>query len=341
MVAPNSIRLANKAALPRTAEPPIPVFIGGVTTNTIESVFAASDRMSNRLALMFTDHQMNPDGGYVCNLEELISKTDFLQASYPNSEIVLARDHFSPVNLSDRAIDKFRDLISRYTEAGFSFFHFDFAPFLTDYNRSMSCLEQIVQFTRNLNPNVKIELSTTPDNNISYLNLAEKHFSQIADIGPEYIVIPTGSLVKDRTQVGSFYGKQIKCLASRYHENGIFVKEHNADFLTSSDILKRTGLIDSFNVAPEFGMMESLLILNDFKKTPLNIDKLLNLSFKSEKWKSWTLSNSLSNEMRAEISMHYHFKSDEFLDLVSLSSNTKKTKEDIISMHMQCIHRYL
>ena len=73
------------------------------------------------------------------------------------------------------------------------------------------------------------------------------------------------------------------------NDHGIFMKEHNADYL-SDDALKwhpRLG-IHAANVAPEFGVTETRSLISILEKNNLNklAEKFLELSFSSRNGRS-------------------------------------------------------
>ena len=158
-----------------------------------------------------------------------------------------------------------------------------------------------------------------------------------------FVVIQTGTLVKEMRNVGSFATaiRDDKSLPPEIHlpmmigicdKFNVMMKEHNADYL-SKDALKwhpRLG-IQAINAAPEFGVIETKKILEVFRKYNLNklSKRFLELSFKSKKWKKWLVKNSkISKKDKAIISGHYVFSTNEFKAL-KREANTVLKKKNI------------
>ncbi len=117
---------------------------------------------------------------------------------------------------------------------------------------------------------------------------------------PAFIVGQTGTLVKMNMNVGNFDAKTAEKLCQISRKYGIGFKEHNADYL-SEDILKihpELG-ITSANVAPEFGLEETVSLLDLASKEmekisgnpniePSNfINEIQKSALESGRWKKW------------------------------------------------------
>ena len=91
----------------------------------------------------------------------------------------------------------------------------------------------------------------------------------------------------------------------------MLLKQHNTDYLRIEILKKLPSLnIDAANVAPEFGYVESFAIYNFLRKFNQNkiLEKFLELSFKSNKWKKWLKTNSkLTDLEKSLLAGHYIF----------------------------------
>ena len=100
---------------------------------------------------------------------------------------------------------------------------------------------------------------------------------------------------------------------------GIMMKEHNADYL-SDDALRwhpRLG-IHASNVAPEFGVMETITLVKILEENNLSsfCENFLSIAFDSFKWKKWLTKNSNINDReKAILAGHYIFSTQEFKEL--------------------------
>ncbi len=147
---------------------------------------------------------------------------------------------------------------------------------------------------------------------------------------PTFVVVQTGTRVKELRNVGSldtpFRVKnevppeiQIPQMVNICNKFGIFMKEHNADYL-SNEVLSwhpRLG-IHAANVAPEFGVQETLGLLEVLEDNDLHnyAEEFMQISYNSKKWKKWVISNNeVSFRTKSIISGHYIFSKPEFVEM--------------------------
>ena len=102
----------------------------------------------------------------------------------------------------------------------------------------------------------------------------------------------------------------------------------------SDDALKwhpRLG-IHAANVAPEFGVTETLALLNILEENSQQklVDEFLSISFNSDSWKKWMLNDSKADDrQKAIIGGHYVFSTNEF---------KKIKKQAIFNLHQKGIN---
>ena len=160
---------------------------------------------------------------------------------------------------------------------------------------------------------------------------------------PTFVVIQTGTKVKEMKNVGSLDSPirvidqlpseiQIPKMIEICEKNGIMMKEHNADYLSNESLHWHPRLgIHAANVAPEFGVSETLNLIsileeNNLKKTS---EKFLDLAYNSFKWKKWLLDNSETTDReKAILAGHYIFSTDEFQE-IKLNASEKLEKKGI------------
>ena len=147
---------------------------------------------------------------------------------------------------------------------------------------------------------------------------------------PTFVVIQTGTRVMETRNVGSFDFPlrindeippeiQVPKMIEICNENNILMKEHNTDYLSDVALSWHPRLgIHSANVAPEFGVTETLAILKIMEEHKFNTlrDKFLELSFNSKKWKKWMLPNTNTTDKdKSVIAGHYIFSKIEFREI--------------------------
>ena len=136
-------------------------------------------------------------------------------------------------------------------------------------------------------------------------------------------------------------------ICNRY---GIFMKEHNTDYLSDEALQWHPRLgIHAANVAPEFGVTETLALIsvlenNGFSKLA---DRFLQLAYDSNKWDKWMLANTRATDRdRSIIAGHYVFSKPECVELKAKASMELATKGIELEPHLKqqvksCILRYL
>lgn len=148
---------------------------------------------------------------------------------------------------------------------------------------------------------------------------------------PSFVVIQTGTRVMETNNVGSFdrpvrvanelpaeiqLPKMIE-ICERY---GIFMKEHNTDYLSTESLQWHPRLgIHAANVAPEFGVAESKALINILEKKGMQdlADAFLKESYDSGKWKKWMLQDTNATDRdRAIISGHYVFATETCREII-------------------------
>ena len=106
----------------------------------------------------------------------------------------------------------------------------------------------------------------------------------------------------------------MKNIANDY---GLYLKEHNCDYLTAPQIrLRKEYKIDAINVAPELGYLQSSLLYYLCKKLGLNkeLNNFIDLVLKKNKWKKWVYNNENST-IKFFSSAHYYYTSDQYLEI--------------------------
>ena len=147
---------------------------------------------------------------------------------------------------------------------------------------------------------------------------------------PTFVVLQSGTRVMEMRNVGSFDSpirvaneipaeiqipKMIK-ICNRY---GVFMKEHNTDYLSDEALRWHPRLgIHAANVAPEFGVTETKALLAILEENQLEnlANSFLELAYNSKKWEKWMLPNTkASDRERAIIAGHYIFSTTECKEL--------------------------
>jgi hypothetical protein len=198
------------------------------------------------------------------------------------------------------------------------------------------------------------------DSEIELLKILEE-LSNESLPAPTFYVQQTGTKVMETKNVGSFDTEieskgllptsfQINKTLEICERNGVWLKEHNADYLSDEALKwhKRFGIHGS-NVAPEFGVVETKTLVN--LAIEINALDLLNELerevVKLGKWKKWMLDNSqATNFEKMLIAGHYHFSEKWFIEWreqlqVRLAKKTIDLNTVVYTEVRKSIKRYL
>ena len=178
---------------------------------------------------------------------------------------------------------------------------------------------------------------------------------------PAFIVLQTGTKVMEMENVGSFESElrikyeippeiQIFKVLELCKKYGIWMKEHNGDYLSNESLKWHPLLgIHAVNVAPEFGVEETkkfIEILNFYNLKKIK-EQFLDLSYSSNKWKKWLKDDSKATDFeKSVISGHYVFSDPKFYEIKKKMQSSLKNKkiniDKILRSHVKSkIIRYL
>ena len=147
---------------------------------------------------------------------------------------------------------------------------------------------------------------------------------------PMFVVVQSGTLVKEMTNIGTFdlpfrvenqlpaeiSVPQMIRICEKYN---VMMKAHNCDYLSNTALQYHPRLgIHAVNIAPEFGVIESKCIYETLKKNNLKtlLKNFVELSYNSKKWVKWMKKGSVASKNdKALISGHYIFSSYEFQEI--------------------------
>ena len=330
--------------------------VGPMSKNCVDATIELADEYKTPLMLIASRRQIDSEqfgGGYVENWSTK-KFADYVRSKDINKNIILARDHGGPwqneleksknMNLKD-AMQSAKDSYRADIDAGFHMLHIDPSVDIHSQPNTDQVLERVYElydfcwsYAQQKDQDIIFEIGTEEQsggNNskdeLEYTLENMRKFCKNNKIPfPSFIVIQAGTRVMETKNIGSFDSPirvenelppeiQIPQMIDICNKYGIFMKEHNTDYL-STDSLKwqpRLG-IHAANIAPEFGVAETRAFIDMLKEgghTDL-LDEFLKISYESMKWKKWMLKNTDANDTdRAIIAGHYVFSSNEFIKL--------------------------
>ena len=330
--------------------------VGPMSKNCVDATIELADQYKAPLMLIASRRQIDSEqfgGGYV---ENWTTKqfADYVNEKDVNKNIILARDHGGPwqnelekiqnMSLKD-AMQSAKDSYRADIDAGFHMLHIDPSVDIHSQPNIEQTLERVYELydfcwshAQERKQDVIFEIGTeeqSGSNNskeeLEYTLESMKKFCKTSKIPfPSFIVIQAGTRVMETKNIGSFESPvriknelppeiQIPQMIEICNKYGIFMKEHNTDYLSTESLKWQPRLgIHAANIAPEFGVAETKAFVNVLEENGYTdlLNDFFQISYDSMKWKKWMLKNTnASDEDRAIIAGHYIFSSDEFIKL--------------------------
>ena len=357
--------------------------IGPMSKNCVDATIELADQYKSPLMLIASRRQIDSEqfgGGYVENWSTK-QFSDYVRSKDINKNIILARDHGGPwqneieknkkMNLKD-AMQSAKDSYCADIDAGFHMLHIDPSIDIHSQPTADQILERVYElydfswsYAQQKGKDIIFEIGTeeqSGSNNskeeLEYTLESMRKFCKNNKLPfPSFIVIQAGTRVMETKNIGSFDSPirianelppeiQIPQMIDICNKFGIFMKEHNTDYL-STDSLKwqpRLG-IHAANIAPEFGVAETRAFISILKEGGHNdlVDEFLKISYESMKWKKWMIKNTDANDTdRAIIAGHYVFSSNEFIKLKAKALKKIDNLEDFLKKKVkESIFRYM
>ena len=330
--------------------------VGPMSKNCVDVAIDISNKYDIPLFLIASRRQIDADqfnGGYVNNwstrtFSEYVGKRD------KNKKIILCRDHGGPWQ-NPKEIEKKLDLDSAIKSAkesflediknGFKKIHIDPSidifrkPSLEEIlNRIFELYEYCWEKSKEYKNDIIFEIGTEEQSGgintqeeLEYILASVNNFCDKNKLPkPFFVVFQCGTRVMETRNIGSFdlplrvkdeipAEIQLPKTIETCLKNNVFLKEHNADYLSNEALSWHPRLgIHAANVAPEFGVTETRALLNILETNNLKdlAEEFLNISYASMKWKKWILPNSkISNREKSIISGHYVFSNPKVLEI--------------------------
>ena len=330
--------------------------VGPMSKNCIDATIELSGEHAVPLMLIASRRQIDSEqfgGGYVENWATQ-QFADYVIENDVSQNIILARDHGGPwqneleknknMALKD-AMQSAKDSFQADIDAGFHMLHIDPSVDIHSKPSVDDILERVYElydfcwsYAKQKGKEIIFEIGTEEQsggNNskeeLEYTLAKMKEFCEVNNYPfPSFIVIQAGTRVMETGNVGSFDSPvrsgselppeiHIPRMIEVCNKYGIWMKEHNADYL-SSEALKwqpRLG-IHAANIAPEYGVAETralVKILTETNQTKL-LDEFLALSYNSLKWKKWMLKETTASDFdRSIIAGHYVFSNEKAIEI--------------------------
>ncbi|GAC15211.1 class II D-tagatose-bisphosphate aldolase non-catalytic subunit [Aliiglaciecola lipolytica] len=328
---------------------------GPMSKNCIDASLNISKELNIPQVLIASRRQIDSaefGGGYVAQFDTETFSRYVKDQNVTN--VFLARDHGGPwqseveqksnLNLSESMASAKRSFEADI-DAGFDFIHID--PSIPIQNEDLTfnkILERLFElyehcynYAQKTKKNIQFELGTEEQNGYAqnldefecFLNETEKFCKKNSIIKPTFVVAQTGTKVMETRNVGVFdngdYKAQLHCIqhikdsiqiCNRY---GIWLKEHNTDYLSNEALSLRPSLgVHASNVAPEFGVVETRGLLYLMEKFGFEdeLNTFSQVALDSNKWNKWMLPETQATDLdKVSICGHYVFSDPQIIEI--------------------------
>lgn len=326
--------------------------VGPMSLNCVNASVKIANQRNIPLMMIASRRQIDCaefGGGYVNNwstdeYSNYVSKID------NKNNIILSRDHGGPYqnnieienNYSlDRAMKCAKISFEQDILNNFKIIHIDPSIDISGNLSPETILDRLkelyifcIETAKKYNKDILIEIGTEEQSGGTN-TLEELEFSLNEVINfcnknklqkPFFVVVQTGTKVLETKNIGifkdivdQFENTQIPKLLKLCNSHGIYIKQHNTDYLDDNFLKKHPSLgIHAANVAPEYGVAETIKILEILNQQNLLFIKneFIELCVNSKKWVKWAIdANQLDDYQKTVICGHYMFSHPIFVEL--------------------------
>jgi tagatose-1,6-bisphosphate aldolase non-catalytic subunit AgaZ/GatZ len=330
--------------------------VGPMSMNCVDAAIELANQNEVPLILIASRRQIDSEefgGGYVNNwtTEQF---ANYVIDKDKKGKILLARDHGGPWQSAKeqegrlglrRAMESAKLSFSADIAAGFQVIHIDPSVDIHGKPRIDEILDRIYELyeycwsqAQRYQQEIIFEIgteeqsgSTNSQEELDYTLNSLKKFCKEQNLpAPTFVVIQSGTRVMETRNVGSFDSPvrvaneipaeiQIPKMIEICNGHGIFMKEHNTDYLSDEALQWHPRLgIHAANVAPEFGVAETRALIDVLEKNKLHhlSERFLELAYQSNKWEKWMLPESKATSRdKAIIAGHYVFSSEKCVEI--------------------------
>ena len=291
----------------------IKYFIGPMSKNIVDTIVEFCSNTGNTIGLIPSRRQVEWDGGYVNNwTTEEFSK-------YVTT-LPLQRDHGGP-GQGNNDDDGFESL--SYDARHFQLIHIDPWKKYPKYTDGLEKTIEMIKFAYNINPQLIFEVGTeeairpfeADELNQLVVDLQVALPKEVYE-RIKYLVIQSGTSLKGTDQTGDYNSDRLKQMIEVAKRHDLISKEHNGDYIPVEVIKEKFDLgLDCINIAPEFGLIETLTYLSEIKDEK-TFDRFWQICYDSKRWVKWVnpgFDPYVNKEQLIKICGHYVLTNPEFI----------------------------
>lgn len=346
--------------------------VGPMSKNCVDAAIEIVNKHRIPIFLIASRRQIeskNLGGGY-CNNWNTESFSKYVLNKDKKKLILLSRDHGGPFqgnveleqkNNYHKTLKQAKESFKVDIDNDFKIIHIDTSFGLNKLIPQKKALEMLFElyhfvcgYAKKRKKKILIEIGTEEQTGgvnsfkeLEYFLNRVFNFCKLKKLQkPTFVVIQSGTKVMEMRNVGIFESPvrikgqipveiQLFKVLEICKKFNIFMKEHNADYLTNDSLKWHPKIgIHAANVAPEYGVAETLALIKLLKSNRQHklLEEFLELSYNSNKWKKWIidLKKHKSDYEKSIISGHYVFSTEKFINLKQkISKNINLSIRDI------------
>lgn len=304
-------------------------FIGPMSKNIVDSIIKFNRINNENVGIIPSRRQIEFDGGY-CNHWT----TEDLRKYSP--KLLIQRDHAGPGqgDFDDNGYKsleedcKYMDLI-----------HIDPWKKYPNYKEGLRWTIEMIEFCYEKNKKIMYEVGTEEsirkfdsEELDKFMNDLSNKLSKEIYKKIKYLVIQSGTSLNKNSNSGKYNKLRLQRMISVCKKYNLLSKEHNGDYIPESLIRKKMELgLDSINIAPEFGLIETNTYLKEISDNTSMIEEFWKICYDSNRWVKWVNKDFDPIENKVElikICGHYVLSSLEFNQKIKI--NFENIDEKII-----------
>ena len=288
-------------------------YIGPMSKNVVDAVIEFTEETNNKIGFIPSRRQVEYNGGYVNNW----TTEEF--SDYVNGKVPIERDH-GGAGQGYKDDDGYKSF--RYDCQNFDIIHIDPWKAYPNFDDGLKETLATINYIHNMNPNTLFEVGTEEairkfnPNDLDKLLEELSHFEFFDNIKYAVVQSGVGLDLGKRVNTGNFDLNRLKDFIRVCKRWGKLSKEHNGDYLTNEDIKVRFDAgLDSLNIAPEFGQLETLCYLEHMGD---DIEDYYQICYDSKRWVKWVDKNFVPEDNKKElikICGHYVLSDKKFLEI--------------------------
>ena len=297
-------------------------FIGPMSKNVVDAIIIFNKLRHENVGIIPSRRQVENTGGYSNNWT-----TKELREYAP--DLLIKRDHSGPGqgNDDDDGYDSLKE-DCKYMD----YIHIDPWKKYSNYKDGLIWTTEMIKFCYSLNPLIQFEVGTEESiRKFDYFELENllddlkkslpiEAFNQI-----KYLVIQSGTSLKNNQNTGNYDRTRLLKMIKVAKKFNLMSKEHNGDYISEKLIFEKMSLgLDSINIAPEFGLIETQTYLDEILDDKLTFNKFWQICYDSKRWEKWVGDNfdpEKNKEELIKICGHYVLSQTNFIEEIKLKFN--------------------